>query len=640
MKYKIKKVFLLFLITVILFVAVLSSCKPKETNQNYFRSYDSTQLYSKAEKLLTLPEGYEFSSYDSTTGLFIIKQNILAEFGGVDIRYGFSTETEVLLEPWFSEVLDLRSNHAIVVKKEIEGNEIKERIGIINIKDNSFGFDAGNSFIQEYNSSILQYSFLNDNYLIVIGGKDAKPDFNGKIDYSYSVVYDYTSSYTLLEVGRIADTSSSATFKINDGFISVSMPGQVRFYSTDHIQNGYYKEVKKYVPYKATEVSHDYVDVIDYYLGNNEYILAGIRSQDTEFDGYDMVRTGVTGQAEYIKVISIRYNVKSDKDFEAGKVLIVSNDYSSDFIQAITKSFEEASSLGYTKDYKLHKVNNPDDDEAYFYKYIAQKIYDYPLVETNKLMKNGNSILYVAFLLGTTTEGQRIYSTSFEVYTSDRKTEIVEKAFLPLLYVDGLGVERIEPNYSLEPGDLKYFNYSDNSITSIKKSEEKVGYSAYVIHDKILIAERNDLRDPSKLDKMQNFGAVDVQNNKLIVDFEYDFITPSFGGYFIAGNFIYKNYVDAEGKEISYVDRIDYWRISYINGEIIKREILDIYSVHNGSYITRSAQIFRLFANNGTLLIDSADELIVQDLTLEGDSVFASYAYEKRDGQWSLYKIQ
>ena len=123
-----KKLFVLFLFLVLCFLVALSSCAKGEERPIYFKNYNSTPLYSQTEKLLSLPENYEFSSYDAISGLFEIKRNILADKGGTDIRYGLCTENKILIEPLFSEIIDIRNNHAIVVTKEYLNNELKEKL--------------------------------------------------------------------------------------------------------------------------------------------------------------------------------------------------------------------------------------------------------------------------------------------------------------------------------------------------------------------------------------------------------------------------------------------------------------------------------------------------------------------------------
>lgn len=633
-----KKLFVLFLFLVLCFLVALSSCAKGEEKPIYFKNYNSTPLYSQTEKLLSLPENYEFSSYDAISGLFEIKRNILADKGGTDIRYGLCTENKILIEPLFSEIIDIRNNHAIVVTKEYLNNELKEKIGIINIKESPLGFETGDSFTVEYDNQINQYTFLDDSRLVVIGGKNPVFDFNNNIDYSFAIVYDYCSSNTLLEIGRISGVSSGASFNFNDGYISAAMPGQVRFYDFCDIQNGEFKEVKKHVPFRVAEVDHNYVEVVPYYLGNYEYILVGIRAESTTFDGFDMVRTGADGEAEYIKILARGYNVKSNKEFDVGKVLIVANSYSSELINTITKVYEESISLGYTKDYELYKNEYSEED---FYKYVAEKIYDYPLIETQKLAKDGHSILYEAFLTGTTKEGQKIYSTSFVMYTPEGKTTLIENAYLPLLFIDGYGVERIDPNYSLFPEDAKFYSYYDGEITSILKSEDKIAYSQYLVHDKVLIVEKNDLSSQTNVNVMQKFGAIDVETQKVILDFEYDFITPFFGGHSIAGKYTYRTYEESEEE---YIYSVDYWRVSKNKeGKATLSPIhnVDVYSVNNGTYTTRVSKKFGLYSNDGKQLFpEEFDEITVLDLTLKDDRMFDSYVFGKQGEVWNLYKLK
>ncbi len=623
---------------------MLSSCKKTDDNVSYFKNYNSTPLYSSANKLLSLPENYEFYSYDSVSGLFMIQRNVLAEYGGVDVRYGLCTEEKILIEPMFSSIIDIRNNHAIVTTKEYFNNELKEKIGVINIKTNSFGFEVSDSFAVEYNSQINQYTFLDDSKLVIIGGKNPILNYDKQPDYSFSVVYDYSSSNTLLEIGKIPHTSATANFKYNDGYISVSMhgsvsmPGQVRFYDFNDIQNGEFREIKKYVPFEILEYGS--TEVVPYYLGNYEYVLVGIRADSQEFDGYEMIRTGINNKPEYVKIMSTGYNVKLNREFDVGKVLIVANNYSADFISAITTVYAGAVELGYTKDYKLYKDDYTQEE---FYKYIAEKIYDYPMIETQKLVKKGHSIFYEAYLTGVLEGGQKIYLTSFVIYTPQGTTELVENAYLPLLFVDGYGVERIDPNFSLAPEDAKFYTYNDGDVVSVIKSEDKIAYSQYIVHDKVLIAEKNDLRSEVNQDYMQKFGAIDVETQKVILDFEYDFITPFFSNYSIAGKYKYKKYIDENsGEEFECIDSVDYWQVEKNkDGKAKLTPISNVYSVHNGSYVKRDAKKFKLYANDGKeLLSEEYDELTVLDLSLTGEKMFGCYVFGKKGNVSTLYKLK
>lgn len=632
--WKNKLLAILFIMTIILSI-VLFSCKPKSNATNLFRNYQSNAGYTKAEKLLSLKEGWFVSSYDENTKTFVIGRNILDD-DNKDIRYGFCSETEVLLEPFYSNVLDIRNEHAIVVTREIEASEIIHKIGIINIKSNSFGFESGNGFVVEYDASINQYMFLDDQYIIILGGKDPKIDYQiNKWDYSFAVIYDYSSSNGLLEVGRINGVNSSAKFGLNNGMLTVSINGSIMLFDINIIKDGQFKKLTSYSPFEYLGYDKSNIETTAYYLGQDYYLFTGIYMQSTEYDGYDIVKPDTDNNPQYMSIHSQIYKARANKVIESEKTPLVANKFDDFLISTLANAFQDQSSSGYT--------GNPLKN---FDKHSVQKIYDYPIVSPSRFLSDGNSILYVLFKdFNTGDDKLKVgYQTSFEIFSLDEKRHVIENMLMPSLFVDGYGVERIDPNFGLPLRDAAYFTYIDNKQHIVLALEDNIGYDPYIVHDKVMIVERTDKTnaDINDIDNIQRFGAIDVEKEAIIIPFEYDIITPSFNGYSILGQFEYESVVDPNtNKTLRYIKNINYFRFNR-KDSIKKIEALsNVYAVNNGTYIERVSDKFVLYSNDGVKLIDEKfDDLSVHDTFLNSDNkVFSAYAYGIKNGITSIYKL-
>lgn len=571
MKIENKKRFVtvwLVLIMLPLLIITLFACKPKNKEnkeRQYFNNFSSTPEYTKVVETLRLPEGVTIAQFDNNSGYYITKKKVLSD----EDRYGFCTENQDIVPPTFSSVLDIKGNYAVVTMPFTNTlGQLETRIGVFHIK----GADSGQidyqnyGFKHKYNPAIRQYSMLDDTHIIILGNKDSTD-----LEHEEATLYDYTSANGLLEVGVIPDINNVTKFAMHDGHIIASNPGIARLYNLYSINSeGYFIQKSYYQPFTSNQFDTQQVDINAYYLGNNWFIFSGIYASKNEYDGYEVVKK-LEGSSDnyYMTIKSKRFNASSGQYYDTERVSLVANKYSSSYVKDI---------IGLMNDRADNEYINLDNPES------MQKLYSTYAVPTSEIVKDGYSIVYTYFAIYD-EDGKSQFRDTFQIYDKDANKITIKEAAMPIVYVNGVGLQNLDPNFLLPVRSIGYYKYSDGQPVTLKAMTESVGYDPYLIHSDMMLVIKIDTSD---LDTKS--AVFDLRGNQITL-FEYDYITPYFGEYAIGG----------KNEPNNNVDYFKYYRIDKA-GNVLPID-KTVFSVHYGTYVTRENGKYALYNNKGDNLI-------------------------------------
>ncbi len=602
-----KKFFAIILVLVML-VALCVGCKHDSdkseiTVADVFRNFSSTDGYTTATATLTLPKGITVSSYDGDSDVFVTMFSYKDEESGASfVRYGFCSTTENYITPSYTRVVDIKGDYAIVLGTMlVEGSE-ENYLGVVSFR----GANAGVAeFIPApYAPLIQQMAFLDDRYLIVLGDKSI--DTLTSAGYTYATIYDYSSTGRLLEVCRVANVDNNTTFKLNDGWLSAVKSASADFYNINNINGNGYLE-KSHTVRLLTDESYveSYMTTQVYYMGNEWYIVSTTYATDTEYDGYEipLMQNNTT---YYTLIKSVRISMKSGKTFDAERVTMVSNKYTDSDVRTIVNAIN---------------VESDTDKTNWVQPYLL------PSVPTSAIVQDGYSLVYYYYYYYN-TENVRSWATSFQICDSDGNLSTASNLNLPVVYVDGSGLQNIDPNFKLPLRDVAYHTYDDGSRVTLIPLESDRGYENAFIHDGVIISYEERKGTSSMLVYM---GATGVDGRR-ITEFEYDAISPFFGGYATASK------IAEWADDYSYIKSQAFFRIGK-DGSVTS--IPDCYIMCNGVYITRTEDgHYGLKANSGTELIPATCELVsCTDYLLSEGKTFKTYVATVEDGRGVIYVL-
>ncbi|HQC54595.1 MAG TPA: hypothetical protein PKX91_02610 [Clostridia bacterium] len=603
---KITKLLLKIALSAILIftLSILMSCKPDNDSESiqYFKNFQSTQPYSHITPVsCKLGEGTTIDRFDNRTGIYITKK----VFYGEDTRFGFCDENKELVEPRFSEVLDIQGNYATVTMPFTTGNDIEYRIGIVKIRGEGSGqVDPEHyGFSQQYISLIQQYTFLDDKYIAILGGMDV----TDLTDNEEAIIYDYSSSNGLLEVAKIEDINNSAKFIFNEGHLIITMPGRANIYSLDSINDrGYLIKKSYYMPFSESEFDLRQVDIEAYYLGNNWFVFSGSYASNTEYEGYEVVQNDYQNKAYYLTIRSQRYNAVSRQFYDTERVALVANKYTSNYIKDIVSLINTYASSEYIN------TDTPD---------MMQRVYTTSVLPTSEIVKDGYSIVYTYFPLYD-SDGNATFSITFQIYDKDASRITVKDVALPVVYVDGYGIQNLDPNFKLPPRDVECYKYENGERVCIKGLDSSTGYDPYLIHSGMIFA--------LKIDKnLDNTSAIFNTQGVQIRPFEYDVISPYFGEYAIGGKI--------EKHPTKDLEFFKYYRIDRSGNEQAINEF--VYSLHYGMYIVKEGDKYKLYNNKGEMLLDRRDYIFVADDFFVDGKFVKSTVIVNENGKSTIYKL-
>lgn len=598
-----KKIFVLLLLIIISASFALTGCNRKEDGYDaYFNNFASNKGIARVTESLILDKDIYVSSYDQKADLYITSKKVkVSDSKSIEV-FGFATENSVIIEPeYYIKVLDVRYNYAIVVAQRAVNTTVYNTIGVVCIRGEKVGKEYGFSY--EYNSSVSQYTFLDDQYLIMFGDKKYKGD-----TFEYATVYDYTSANGLLEVGRLTNTTVATIFSLYDNYIVAVGKSVVRYYFFDKIdKDGYFviSEKGTYTPFREEDGFEDLslVTTSVYYIGNGWFVETGMYTSSKQFTGYEQTKSGANNATYYYVNRSTRYNIKAGKRYATDRVTLVANKYSSNYIKSMVNSLNYEVTL-----------SNYDNLPNYFQ----------PILPVSEFIKDGYSLVYYDFDYYDYKD-ELDWGQSFSVYDSNADIINLKEIIMPLLFVDGIGLQNSDPVYNIVARDFGY-NRMDGSFVALKIMQSLRTYDPVVVNDGMIIGYQADFSiDPTNPTSMM--GAVSA-DGKYEVSFDFADLTMFVDGY-------------ATGSKIVVTETKtyrDFYRISK-SGVITKIE--NVYCLYNGVYVTKEDTKYGLFANDGKRLLDAdyTGISVIENYLVDG-VYFVSKVVGSRDNRGVIFKVE
>ncbi len=594
---------------IVMLLTVFIGCNKTNTDYDqYFKNFESQQAYASVTKSFELPKGVFVANYDQENDVYVTQEGIKDTDGKYITLYGLCSDSEVYINPMYTGVLDINGDYAIVKKRVAVGSEISEKIGVVKFKGENAGKEYGFSY--EVSTYVNQYTFLDNQYLVVLGHMT----YTGNVQQlTYATLYDYTSAngLAILEVGKLANASLFSTYNMKEGYIAMSGPNNVRFYNFKNMKNGYFVQEEQYIAFTSDTMQTDSAVCTVYYAGNGWYIVSAVYKSTTKYDGYEMILTDETdGKNYYTSILSYKYNGKMQRGYNMDdRVVLVSNQYSDEYMRTICSGYNDV-------------VEEGDFATG------VSTYYHNPVVPLSSAVKQGYSLVYYYYYYYV--DNKITWSKTFSIYDSNcERTDI--DVLLPLLYVDEVGISNADPNFQLPITTAMYYNF-DTTIEVLAQVEEKIGYDTVLCHSDAIIVGQFDLKT---LTSMKGAFAPD---GKQIIPFDYAELSPYFGEYCTGSQ---ARYDETKDETSMYYYRIDK------TGKAT--EIKNLYSLHNGVYITKiedtdkeskNDYLYGLYTNDGTeLLTEKCTEIAVLDSYLVDGVYITSVVVTAEDGHGVIYSL-
>lgn len=565
---------------------------------NYFNTFPSTKVFTEAEQTLALRPGIFVASYDIRNDVIITRQNLIDEYkehlpdydqDSQELEdeiylFGLASKTQELVPPTYSNIVAIKGDYAIVVKPSFPDGidttfeDIEYKIGVIKFR----GENAGDrtDFKADYaGAEFWQMRFVGEDYIAVLNDKN-----DVKLDATTVTFYDYKSTHKLLEVFRVRADINYNFSLFDDNLVSYTS-NKAEFHKIDLADGqGYLVTTDTYKPFpEDTDGALDTImTTMVSYLGNNWFLrqgyieakpddfkpedLEGIQGKLILVDRFDS-QTGETS-TNYLLMRSDRYNAESKLMLSNDKLVpdMVANKYNADSTRDIA-------------DYLNNQVEKGANDKFAYYP---------PSMPVGALPKDGMSIVYY-YYFPYANEPER-YAVSFLMMDANGNMfHPKENIFMPLLMIDGGGVQVADPDYEIARGNAQIID-KNNKVSVFKEySYGEYGYINISYNNGILIAAEYNLRGES--DEMY-YGAFNSEGRQ-ITHFKYLELSLFYGEYAIGMNKVN--------------DEFRYVRIDKNGDETILDDVL---AVRNGVYITKSGGKVGLKSYDGTVLLPNEYETI------------------------------
>ena len=602
-----KKIFALVLVIAMLFT-VLVACNKEEdtmaTTKDIFNDFTSTGEYTSVVETLRLPEGTYVSSYDGANDVFLTYKEV--EVAGIRIRrFGFASSTEELIEPRYTSVIDIRGDYAICVRTALIDNEEKTYVGLVRYRGQDGAVEYG--FTYPYAMLISQFTFLSDRYLIVMGSKEST-EFS-QAGYGYATVYDYSSSMGLLEVGIVNDITNETKFVYEDGYLAAVGTNTVRLYDLSKInENGIFIRQHSVTLLKEGDgYISNYTSTDAYYVGNGWFIISSTFSSPEEYDTYEMpLVNDEDGQTYYTTIKSVRISIKSGKQYDCERVTMVSNKYSDGVVRSLTDA-----------------INVEDVTSAATWK----TPYLLPIIPSSAFVKDGYSIVYYYYYYYN-AENIRSWATSYMICDSEGNMTAPTNLIMPVVYVDGKGLQNADPNFRIAMRDVGYHDYENGTRHTLLPVTETSAYENQFIHNGVIISYEQRI-EPAGV--VAYLGATKVDGTR-ITPYEYDSFSPFFGNYAMASKV-------GEMTEEGTIKSQAFYRIA-MDGTVT--HVSDCYQMFNGVYSTfDDTGKFGLKSNSGTVLIaKKCDKISCVDYFFKDGKVFTTKVATVENGRGVIYELK
>ena len=577
-----KKIFALILIAA-LAVAVMAGCTDKEEQpkiSDYFKNYSSSGAYTKAERLLSLDLGQRFASYDAASGVFVIEEDIELTDNTVT-RYGLASESGVYVQPeyGYSAVMDIRGDFALVLVNLLENGVDTAYIGVVPFRG-AYASDYPNlnpkyKFRCKYTAPLIQQmALLDENYLVTLDSVDSSATTSG---YSYATVYNYSSGGGYLPYATVPYAENNTTFQLVDGYLAATHKNSVDFYDFDQFDSsGNLKKIASVgnlisgASYAVTNFSS-----MTYYIGGDWFIVTTQYASNEDFSGSEFTVTSEETGTSYVQLKSVKVSMKSGQHFSTERVTMVSNRYTDSTVRTMTDA-----------------INAQDVTSTALW----QTTYNLPASPSSAFVNDGYSIVYYTYYFYPDPDSdERSWATSFQLYDEHGEGVVASNLQMPLLSVDGKGIQNADPNFDIPLMSAGYNRYDTGEFVTFLQMDALNGYNNAFIHGGVLISYLNNV-DVS-LGFTTNMGALNADNGEIIADFDYDSISPFFGQYATASKV-------AELTDSGSIKTQAFFRIGKDGSAV---SIPDCYQMRNGTYVTRTGEgdsaKYGLKSNDGKELI-------------------------------------
>lgn len=587
----------------------------------YFRNFNSSEI-SQADCTLNLPKGTYVSSFNPTENVFITAARYLKEDGETTELFGLASADKEFCKPYYGQIIQIKGDYAIVARppktSESSSTYYVDVIRFRGASNAPYSLLSSKSIV--YQESFRQLRFVGDS-IVCYGELDAVSSTP-----NYATFYDYTTGAELLEKFRIRTAYDSTAqclyeFIMFDGFIAAYSTDKAYFYSTGYAPQRGYLEVAKNGGYAAfsdmtDEALSDYSRELKvYYMGNGWFLRSAMIYQyNTPWNGFNLRLESVSGNlTKYAKTKVDLYNVKNGVTRTFGElawgVAGVANEYTETYYS------QQSYSLGAIKSY---------DEEFDGY------TYDLPYGDPSAMIKKGYSIVYYYYLpyldlykedntyfLGYTGE------TTYTVFDKALRRIQPDDALMPTAYIDGVGVQNSDPEYSEIKGDAySYDRYMKKNIL-VPFVQNAGTYLTYYGNQTACIVQGTIKNTAGEA--VQKYAAY-TPDGKKITDFIYDYLTYYSGGY-------------ALGRRTDEIDgKSKLYRVDEYGNEV---EITDAIMVFQGSYTFSDGEKLGLKNYKGEVIIEAGEwEISVCDKAMDGDKAMTSYAVVVADDYTKIYVLQ
>ena len=488
---------------------LLVSCGKNKNENEYYVNLQSKEVASLSEGLKL--ENTFISNYDAINDLFITSKiytnNVLA--------YGIASSNIEYVAPQYLQIIEIYGDYAIV-------SNIDNKIGVIKFKDGNKRIDKPiklTDFTDNYSTQFTQLKFYGD-YILASG------EINGKLisSHKYKTVYSYKETNRLLENFKLEqDYNFNVVFV--DNYICTYSDNNAYFYNLEDkiYVNGYLKPLQSH-KYTAWNFDTDYNRKMNcFYISNGWFLLNPFIYTSKPTSSFDYNFTGyVDSDFCYIYSKCSFFNIITGESKSIGQISYVDN--------MVNKYNDELSKESYR--YSNFQVLNNK---------LNRYEYDFPFIDTQKIIKNKYSICYFYFrpYLDNKEEEVRMFGeVTYAILDENCNAIEMKESLLPIIYQDNVGIITGDPNYALE-------SYSANKVYDLEMNAKEIKIEGldliivsankygYVVRKKQVATDTNLTEESKDATFEYEYGFVD-NNLELKIDVSFMEMTPMSEGYLLA----------------------------------------------------------------------------------------------------------
>ncbi|MBO7156889.1 MAG: hypothetical protein J6V83_05755 [Clostridia bacterium] len=345
-----------------------------------------------------------------------------------------------------------------------------------------------------------------------------------------------------------------------------------------------------------------------YYVGNGWFIVSTTYSAKEIYDTYEIpILDDSDGTTYYTLIKSVRVSMQSGKQYDAERVTMVSNKYTDTNVRAITDL-----------------INVEDSNAAARW----EKPYMLPVVPTSAIAQDGYSIVYYYYYYYTSADqSTRSWATSFQLYDEEATPLTASNLVLPVVYVDGYGLQSSDPNFKLAMRDVGYHEYETGARKTLIPLTENNAFENAFIHNGVIISYE---QKHSEQGMVSYVGATKVDGTR-VAQYEYDAISPFFGNYAMATK------IGELDESTGAIKSQAFFRIG-LDGSVTS--VTDCYQMLNGTYISFSNKQYGLKSNAGFQLIpNKCSKVSALDYFFKDGKTFYTVIATEENGAGVLYAL-